>query len=141
MTSGVKVVKYGGGGLLVFFEPLTKGSRGLSYIFLITLHPATFVTVDDPTLLHHRIIVLWGHQEVFDGGTSFEVYLNPIVAAFFLDTLTQSPVIWYSYVRSGGVVMLSGTCFVFLLIGWVVHLDLNSVQGPYGVVTFPQCFG
>ena len=40
-----------------------------------------------------------------------------------------------------GVVMLSGTCFVFLLMGWVVHLNLNSVQGPYGVVTVPQCFG
>ena len=79
MTSGVKVVKYGGGGLLMFLEPLSKCSRGLSYILLITLHPTTFVTVDDPTLLQHRIFVLWGHQEVFDGCASSEVNLNPIV--------------------------------------------------------------
>ena len=26
VTSGVKMVKYGGGGLLVFLKPLTKGS-------------------------------------------------------------------------------------------------------------------
>ena len=81
-----------------------------------------------------------GHQEVFDGSTSFKVYLNPIVVTFFLDTLTQPHVIWYSYVRFGGVVLLCGTCFVFLFLGWVVHLDLYSVQSPYGVVTVPQCF-
>ena len=118
MTSGVKVIKYGGGGLLVFLESLIKGSWGLSYIFLITLHSATFITVDDPTLLHHRMFVLWGHQEVFDGSTSFKVYLNPIVAAFCLNTLTQPLVIWYSYVRFGDVVLLSGTCFVSLFLGW-----------------------
>ena len=39
-----------------------KCSWGLSYIFLITIHPTTFVTVDDPTLLQHRIFVLWGHH-------------------------------------------------------------------------------
>ena len=107
---------------------------------LITLHPDTFISIDDPTLLHHRIFVLWGHHEVFDGGTSFEVYLNPIVAAFLLNTLTQPLVIWYSYVRFGGVVLLSGTCFVSLFLGWVVHLDLYSVQRPYGVVAVHQCF-
>ena len=79
-----------------------------SYIFLITCHHATFVTVDDPTLLHHRIFVLGGHQEVFDGGTSFEVYLYTIVAAFFLNTFTQPLVIWNSFVGFGGVVLLSG---------------------------------
>ena len=110
VTSGVKVVKYGRWGLLVFLEPLTKSSWGLSYVFHISLHPATFVTVDDPTLLQHRILVLWGHQEVFDGYTSFKVDLNPIVAAFLLNTLTQSLVIWYCYVGFGGVFLLSGTC-------------------------------
>ena len=32
VTSGVKVVKYGGGGLLVFLEPLTKFVEDLLYI-------------------------------------------------------------------------------------------------------------
>ena len=117
-----------------------KSSWGLSYIFLITLHPATFVTVDDPTLLQHRIFVLWGHQEVFDGYTSFKVDLNPIVAAFLLYTLTQPLVVWHSYVWFGGVVLLSGICFVSLLLGLVVHLHLYSIQSPYGVITVHQCF-
>ena len=110
VTSGVKMVKYGGRGLLVFLEPLTKGSSGLSYIFLITLHPTTFVTVDEPTFLHHRIYVLWGHQEVFNGYTSFEVDLYPIVTASLLYTFTQPLVIRYSYVGFRDVVLLSGTC-------------------------------
>ena len=42
------------------------------------------------TLLHHRILVLEGHQEVFNGGTSFKIYLYTIVAALF-PTLSLSP--------------------------------------------------
>ena len=68
----------------MFLEPLFKCSIGLSYIFLITLHSATFVTVDDPILLQHRIFVLWGHQEVFDGCASSEVNWNPIDRPTFL---------------------------------------------------------
>ena len=49
VTSVVKMVKYGRGGLLMFLEPLPKGPRGLCYIFLITLHPTTFIAVDNPT--------------------------------------------------------------------------------------------
>ena len=81
----------------MFFEPLTKGSRVLSYVFFIALHPTTFVTVDDPTFLHHRIYVLWGHQEVFNGGTSSKVDLYPIVTASLLHTLTQPLIVRYSY--------------------------------------------
>ena len=60
VTSGVIVVKYGRGGLLMFLEPLFKGPWGLSYIFLIAFHPTTFIAVDDPTLFHHWIQVLGG---------------------------------------------------------------------------------
>ena len=68
----------GGWGLLMFLEPLSKCSGGFPYIFLITLHPVTFVPVDDSTLFHKRIFVLGSHQEAFDGITSFEVYLHSI---------------------------------------------------------------
>ena len=112
MTSGVKVIKCGGGGLLVFLEPLTKISWGLCYIFLMTLHPATFVTVDDPTHLQHRIFVLWGHQ-VFDGYTSFEVVLNPIVAAFLLYTLTQPLVVMVQLCRVWGCCSVEWYLFCF----------------------------
>ena len=75
------MVKYGGWGLLMFLEPLPKCSGGFPYIFLITLHPVTFVPIDDSTLIHKRIFVLGSHQEAFDGITSFEVYLHSIFLA------------------------------------------------------------
>ena len=84
----------------MFLEPLSKCSGGFSYIFFIALHSTTFVTVDDPTLLQHRIFVLGGHQEVFDGCASFEIDLYPIVVTFLLHTLTQPFVVWHCYVRS-----------------------------------------
>ena len=98
MTSGVMMVKYGGWGLLMFFEPLSKGSGGLPYIFLITLHPVTFVPIDDSTLFHKRIFVLGSHQEAFDGISSFEVHLYSIFLAGSFEAFTQPFVIWHHYV-------------------------------------------
>ena len=92
-----------------------------------------------PTLLHHRILVLGGHQEVFNGGTSFKIYLYTIVAALFLDTSTQPPIIWNSYVWFGGVVLLS--VFVLLFLGWIIHPHIYPVQSPPGVVAISQCCG
>ena len=111
----------------MFLKPLSKCSRGLSYILLITLHPTTFVTVDDLTLLQHRIFVLWGHQEVFDGCASSEVNLNPIVVAFLVHTLTQPLVVWYSYVGSQVGGLLSGILIVLFLLGWFAHLHLHPI--------------
>ena len=130
------MVKYGGGGLLVFFEPLTKGPRGLSYIFFITLHPTTFITVEDPTFLHHGVPVFWVHQEVLDGRPSLEVYLHTKVTAFFLDTFTQPLIVWNSYIWFRSVVLLS--VLVLLFGGWVVHLNSDPVQSPSGVVAVPS---
>ena len=48
MTRDAIVVIDGGWGLLVFFEPLSKSSGGLSYILLITLHSIIFVSIDAP---------------------------------------------------------------------------------------------
>ena len=64
-------------GLLVFSEPFSKCSGRVSNIFLITFHPIIFISVDDPTFLHHRVLVLGGHQEVLDGDTSSEVNFTP----------------------------------------------------------------
>ena len=77
------VLKWSNMGEGAFWCSLNLSPNALedSYIFLITLHHTTFVTIDDPTLLQHRIFVLWGHQEVFDGCTSSKVNLNPIVIA------------------------------------------------------------
>ena len=98
MTSGVMMVKYGGWGLLVFFEPLSKISGGFPYIFLITLHPVTFVPIYDSTLFHQRIFILGSHQETFDGITSFEVHLYSIFLTGSFEAFSQSFVIWHHYV-------------------------------------------
>ena len=47
MTSDGIVVKYGGWGLLMFFEPFTKISGRLTNVFFIMLHPITCIFVDD----------------------------------------------------------------------------------------------
>ena len=88
VTSGVIVVKYGGWGLLMFFEPFSKCSGGFPYILFITFHPVTFVSIDDSTLLHHRIFVLGSHQEAFDGIASFEVNLHSILSTYSFQTFT-----------------------------------------------------
>ena len=67
-------------GLQVFFEPLSKCSWRLSYVFLITFHPVTFESVYDSTFLCYMIFVFVCHQEVFDAPASFKVYLYCIVS-------------------------------------------------------------
>ena len=83
MTSGFVVVKYGVWQLLMFPEPLSKCSGGFTYIFFITVHPVTFISVDDSTLFQHRLFVLRSHQEASDGIASFEVDLHSIFIGMF----------------------------------------------------------
>ena len=52
MTSDVIVVIYVRWGLMIFLEPLSTYSGRLSYIFFITVHPVTFISVDDPTFFN-----------------------------------------------------------------------------------------
>ena len=77
-----------GGGLLMFFEPLCKGSCRFSNIFFLTPIFIAFVSVYDSTFVGNRILVLWSHQEAFDGLTSFKVYLYPIFLTSVLYPLT-----------------------------------------------------
>ena len=49
VTSDVKVVINKGRCIEVFFEPLSKCSRGLSNVFLITFQPVTCISVYDST--------------------------------------------------------------------------------------------
>ena len=64
---------------------LSKCSGWFTYVFIITLHPVAFKSVDDSTSALHRILILWSHQEVFDCCTSLEVHLHPMVIASFLE--------------------------------------------------------
>ena len=96
VTSDVVMVKYWGGGLEVFLEPLSKSSWGLSNVFLITLHPVTFVSIYDSTSLLDRILIFGSHKEVFDGGTSFKVHLHPMITVHLLEAFTEPSVTWKS---------------------------------------------
>ena len=80
-------------GLLIFPEPLCKCFGILSYIFFITPDPVTFISADDATFLQHRIFVLRGHQEVFDGNTSFKMDLYHIFVACSFQAFTQMSVL------------------------------------------------
>ena len=91
-----------GWGLLMFLEPLSKCSGGFSYVFFITLHPVTFISVDDSTFLQYRIFVLWNHQEVFDGTASFKMDLHPVFVARSLHALTQPFVVWHQLCMDSG---------------------------------------
>ena len=98
VTSGVKMVIYWVRSLLMFLEPLSKCASGLSNVFLITFHPVTFVSINDPTLLLDWILIFWGHQEVPDGVASFKVDLHSMFTACFLQAVTQPFLIWCHHV-------------------------------------------
>ena len=111
MTSGVMMVIYGGWGLLVFFEPLSKFSGGFPYILLITIHPVTLVPINDSTLFHKGIFVLGSHEEAFDGVTSFEVHLYSIFLTGSLEAFSQLFVVWNHYVILFWVSILAALFF------------------------------
>ena len=54
----------GEGALQMFFNPLSKCSWRFSYIFFLTFHPITSVSVYDATLLDYLDFVLGCHQDV-----------------------------------------------------------------------------
>ena len=89
MTCDVEVVKYWGGGLQVFSKPLSKCFWRLSYIFFITFHPITPVSVYDAILFGYVVFVFGCHQEVFDGPAPFEVYLNAIFLTYICYTINS----------------------------------------------------
>ena len=82
MTNDAKMVIYWEGGLQVFSQPLSKSSWWLPYIFIITVYPVAFVSVDDATFLCDRIFMFRSHQEAFEGITSLVMYLYPMFSAY-----------------------------------------------------------
>ena len=87
-----------GRGLLVFFEPLCKGSYRLSNVLFLAPIFIAFVSIHDSTFVGYRILVLCSHLEPFDGLSSFEVNLHPKFLARFLDPVTKPLMIWDYYV-------------------------------------------
>ena len=129
-----------GMGPLMFLEPLSKSSEVFPYIFLITLHPVTFVPIDDSTLFHERIFVLGSHQEALDGIASFKIYLNSIFLACSLEAFTQPFIIWHHYVVLFLVASHAALVFLLVFMGWCFHSYLYPVECPNRVFTFCQDF-
>ena len=131
MTSDVVMVKYLGGGLEMFLEPLSKCSWGFTNVFVITLHPVTFISLNDLTSLLHGILILGSHQEVFDGGTSFEIHMHPMITAHLFEAFTEPSVIrnnnmWLLDVVSSSVLFVVAA-FLLSLTSWFNSI---SVEGP-----------
>ena len=118
---------------MVFLEPLSKSSGGLSYILLITLHSITFVSIDDPTLFQHWILVLGGHQKVFDGDTSSEEHLYAMFIGGSFYTFTKSLVVRYYHIGLLVVCLVVVISGVFLLLGRFLHFHFHSIDCPCGV--------
>ena len=95
------------------------------------------VPVDGTTLGDHRVFVLRGDQEVFDGFATFEVGLNAISTTDLFDTFTKTLCVGYNNVTlvfnfiSGRL----GTCGAPItnLSGRPVKSFLHLVQNPFGI--------
>ena len=115
----------------MLLEPLSKCPGGFPYIFFITPHPMTFISVDDSTFLQYRIFVLWSHQEVFDGITSFKVDLHSMFVACSLDVFIQPFVIWQHYAWILVVLLIICIAIVILLL---VSLGHHTISSKYSVI-------
>ena len=132
------MVKYWRRGLLVLFELFCKGSARFSNVFFSTPFLIALVSIYDFTHPVNGIIVLRIHKEAFDGLASFKMYLYPIFAACFLDSLTEALMIRNQHIQVLIVVvswaLLIGSS-VFVSVGFLA-LQFCSFYDPCGVFTF-----
>ena len=135
MTRDVDMVMYRGRGLEMFFKPLFKIPCWLPYVFMITIYPATFESVYDPTSFKDWVFVLRGHKKVFDGMTSLQMHFNPIFFASSLVALTEplmvrdhemcfwSSVVVWSWLLAIWIVFLLGCLALLSLLCSMASLD------------------
>ena len=132
----------------MFFVSFTKGPGGFLYVFIITAKVPTLVLINGITLGDHRVFVLGGDQEVFDGAVTFEVSLDAILTTDLFDTFTKTLCVGYDNVSLtlnffGGS---RGTCDTLVvnpingLTGRPVESFLNLVQRPFGIFIWESIF-
>ena len=132
----------GPSGALGIFHQRSPGP----YVFIITREVPTLIPVDGITLGDHRIFVLGGDQEVFDGAVTFEVSLDAISTTDLFDTFAKTLCVRYGYVTltlnfSGGS---RGTVSTLVinpingLTGGLVKPFLHFVQSPLGIIAFSE---
>ena len=88
MTYDVGMVTDGAGDPKVFPESSLKGLCRFPYVLLITIQFVTLVSVDYSNFLCDIVSVLGGHQEILDGDTFLEMYLDTHLAADVLEAFT-----------------------------------------------------
>ena len=89
MACLVTVVMNSRGGLQVLFVSFTKGPGGFPYVLIITTLVPTLIPIDGTTLVDHRVFVLRGDQQVFDGFATLEVSLDATPTTDLFDTFTK----------------------------------------------------
>ena len=142
MTRDVIVVIDGGWGLLMFFEPFSKSSGGLSYILFITVHSITFTSIDDPTLFHHWILVLGAIRRFLMVTPPLKYTCTSYVASSF-NTFTESLVVGYNHIGLLVTCLVVDVDSVFLLLGRFLHLHFTLLIAHVGylhlVRTLERC--
>ena len=91
-----------------------------------------------PLFIVDWVFVLWGHEVVFDGVTTFPVYINPILLANVFVALTESLMVWDHNVRfwttiTTGPSLVVVTSFLLEMSGCTSQFD--SIDGPVRVFT------
>ena len=132
----------------MLFVSFTKGPGGFPYVLIIKAKVPPLIPIDGITLVDHRVFVLGGDQEVFDGGTTFEVSLDAIPSTDLFDTFTNTLCEGYDNMAltlnfSSGS---SGTCGtlaispIICLAGRPVEPFLHLVQSPFGIFALGESF-
>ena len=70
----------------VLLASFTKGPCCFPHVLLITGYMVALETVDNPTLLFFRVLVLWLHEDLFYCCVAFELYLYTILTTYVLET-------------------------------------------------------
>ena len=130
----------------MLFVSFTRGPGGFPYVFIITCEVPTLIPVYGITLGDHRVFVLRGDQEVFDGAPTFEVSLDPTPSTDPFDTFTKTLCIRYDYMTltlnfssgSRGTVSTLVTNPIIDLTGGLVKPFLHFVQRSLGIFTFSE---
>ena len=133
MTCGVTVVIYGGGGLQMFFVPLSKCSWCFSNILLISFQPITFEPINYATLFCYVVFIFWCHQFIFQGLSTLKMHLNAMLLPMFLKP-SLSPLL-YGTVMEILLVLLLLLFWLFISIGfWSIVLYIHPLYGPWGIL-------
>ena len=132
----------------MLFVSFTKGPGGIPYVLIITAEVPTLIPIDGITLVDHRVFVLGGNQEVFDGAATFEVSLDAIPTTDLFDTFTETLCVGYDnmaltldfFSDSRGTCGTLAISPIISLPGRPIEPFLHLVQSPFGIFALGESF-